>query len=115
MGTKYFRIDPAEKILLFLEDHKMFSSTAMVAKYLSYLEQSGLLDRVSGLVFGHYDHEESPEITVLLERPLEKHPMPLVRCHDFGHGANNALLPIGAQAVLDASGETLTFPERVTG
>lgn len=109
---KCFSIGKGEKYILFIEDHEMFGSPpAAVSKYFSHIEQSGLFENISGLIFGHYSNEKQPLIDKILERLGKRYGIPVVRSEDFGHGVNNAILPIGLPASLDADKQTLNFLE----
>ncbi len=108
---EYFAIDKDKNHILFLEDHKMFSTPAVLSKYFSHIAQSGLMDRVTGLIFGHYAEEETPEVDEILRRFGERFGIPVVRCEDFGHGANNAVFPIGISARFDADDGKFEFLE----
>ncbi len=111
MEGKFFKVDPKKRYLLFLEDHICFNPPPAVSRYLSHIGQSGLMNRVDGLLFGHYDEKPQPEIANILKRFGERYGIPVVWCDDFGHGENQAILPIGAKAHLDADKGTLTFLE----
>lgn len=108
---EYFRIDESQNYILFLEDHEKFSSPPVLSKYFSHIAQSGLMKHVSGVIFGHYSVQDHPQIDEILRRFGEKFGIPVVRCEDFGHGANNAVLPIGVRASLDAENCTFIFEE----
>lgn len=108
-GSGYFSFDPGKDYLLFLEDHEKFSGVAEVSSYLSHLEQSPLMERVRGLLFGHYALSEYPDLWQRLQRFGEKHGVPVIACDDFGHGTRHGVLPIGAMAKLDADAQTLDF------
>lgn len=110
-GGGYFAFDADRRYLLFLEDHEQFSEVAAVSSYLSHIEQSPLIHRVSGLIFGHYAQTQHPDLLSRLERFGQRHDVPVVYCDDFGHGVNHGILPIGLPAVLDADKQTLSFPE----
>lgn len=111
MEGKFFKADPKKRYILFLEDHICFNTPPAVSRYLSHIGQSGLMKQVDGLLFGHYDREPQPELHDLLRRFGERHQIPVVWCDDFGHGENQAILPIGAEAIMDADGGTLKFLE----
>ena len=113
-NSKYFEIDKTdknEKYILFIEDHEKFSTPAIVSKYFSHIEQSGLFECVTGLIFGHYSDDDQPLIDEILSRLGKKYEIPVIRNEDFGHGVNNAILPIGISAVLDTDNQTLNFLE----
>lgn len=111
-----------EKPILFLEDHEKFNESAAVSRYLSCLEQAGVFEKASGLIFGHYSenavhfYEETNKnkdeiVDEILFRIGEKHRIPVVRTDDFGHGEYNQILPIGGRAALDADEGTFFLYE----
>ena len=95
--------------LLFLEDHEKFFRMPHESNLLSRLEQSRLMPQVTGLVFGHYAEPVNQQLLARLTRLAEAWNIPVCYCDDFGHGANHAILPIGAQATLDADAQTLRY------
>ncbi|MGI6199217.1 MAG: S66 peptidase family protein [Christensenellales bacterium] len=109
LGGAYLPLDLGRDYLLFLESHERFSGVAEVSAYLSHIEQSPLIDRVRGLIFGHYSLQPNAQLMDRLARFGRKHRVPVVACDDFGHGVNHAILPIGQTAKLDADGQRLTF------
>lgn len=111
VGTPYLRLDEGERYVLFLEDHERFTRIAGVSMLLAYFEQSPLMERVTGLLFGSYADTLSQELLARLERFGQKHRIPVAYCDDFGHGANHAILPIGKGAALDTRANTLYFQE----
>jgi muramoyltetrapeptide carboxypeptidase len=106
----HFPYDKGEKYIMFIEDHLKFNNPAAVSKYFSHIEQSGFFEQVTGVIMGHYG-DASEEVTQILHRLAERHHVPVIRCEDFGHGENNAILPIGIKATLDTDSGTLTFLE----
>lgn len=109
LGGTYFSYDPEQKYLLFLEDYKDFSSVSAVSVYLSHVEQNPFIDRVSGLIFGHYSDDVPEDLLRRLKRFGEKHGVPVVYSDDFGHYTKHSILPIGVSAKLDADAQTLRF------
>ncbi len=109
LGGKYFPYSKEQKYLLFLEDYADFSEPASISMYLSHIEQSGFLSNVTGLLFGHYSNTKYPELLNRLERFGRTNKIPVVKNDDFGHGSNNAILPIGCHAKLNADSKTLLF------
>lgn len=101
-GNPYF-IPITEKHILFIEDHKMFSSPAIVSKWFSNLEMYGAFRNVAGLIFGHYSDEYESAIDPILARIGNKYSIPVVRCDDFGHGTYNSIFPIGIHASLSTA------------
>ena len=110
-GLPYYRETPDKDSLLFIEDHEAFSSPAVVSKWFSNMEHRGVFSRAVGLIFGHYSAADSPLIDGILYRIGEKYRIPVVRCEDYGHGANNAVLPIGIAAKLDTTSDTFALLE----
>ncbi|MHB1153921.1 MAG: S66 peptidase family protein [Eubacteriales bacterium] len=111
LSGKYFTFNKDRSYILFLEDHEMFSSPAVVSKYLSHIEQSPFINNIRGLIFGHYSTNPQPILLDILKRFSDKHKIPAMKCDDFGHGVNNAILPIGVSAKLDANNSSLIFLE----
>lgn len=109
VGGDYFRFEPEQKYLLFLEDHKDFSCVSAVSVYLSHVEQSRFIHNVSGLVFGHYSDDVPQDLLRRLERFGEKHNVPVIYTDDFGHYTKHSILPIGVPARLDTEAQKLQF------
>lgn len=110
-GLPYYSIDKSEKHILFIEDHEKFSPPAMVSKWFANLEQRGVFETVTGLIFGHFSTDEYPEIDAILLRIGEKYKIPVVRCEDFGHGRYQSVFPIGVRARLDTETNSFEFLE----
>ncbi len=110
IGTEYYREAP-DGCLLFLEDHEMFNAPAAVDRWITTLIQHGVLERAVGLIFGNYSEDNTPLIDRILYRVGERFDIPVIRCDDFGHGANKALLPIGIEAALDTEKSSFEFLE----
>ena len=111
LGGIYLPFDGDTPYILFLEDNERFSSPAVVSKYLSHIGQSPFIHNVRGLLFGHYSTEPQPILLDILKRFGDCHHIPVVKCDDFGHGENNAILPIGISAQLDTENSSLIFLE----
>ncbi len=108
-GGEYFSYDKNEKYVLFLEDYEKFSVVAAVSSYISHIEQSGFINCVSGLIFGHYSETVPPDLLARLKRFGDKHNVPVAYCDDFGHGVNHAILPIGIRCRMDVDRNTIEF------
>ncbi|GHU35587.1 peptidase S66 [Clostridia bacterium] len=108
-GNKYFDYDKSKKYILFLEDHEKFSSVGAVATYLAFIEQSAVMQSVSGVIFGHYSDAPSETLFGVFERFAKRNNIPAVYTDDFGHGTKHAIFPIGASARLDTITHTLEF------
>lgn len=111
LGSPYFKYNPQEKHLLFLEDHETFSGVAKVSSFLSHIEQSDFIHTVSGLIWGHYAQQTPVDLLNRLARFGEKHQVPVVYTDDFGHGVYHGILPIGIQGTLDATNKKLWFEQ----
>jgi muramoyltetrapeptide carboxypeptidase len=107
LGNKYFNIDKSKDYVLFLEDHVNFSSSWVIASYISHIEQSDL--HVKGLLWGHFAETEYPELTACLRRYGERNGIPVITCDDFGHGKNHGVLAIGKNVRIDAIGNRLEY------
>lgn len=105
LGTEYFPVDLNEPHILFLEDHRKFGGEDHVSALLGYIEQSGFMKSVTGLIFGNYSDSPCPNLYARLKLLGERRHIPVVYCDDFGHGANHAILPIGRPARLWTGGE----------
>ncbi len=117
LGTPY-EPDTRGKIL-FLEE--IGEEPYRVDRMLTQLWLAGKLQDAAGIALGHFVDCNSKEFqpsfpqtlsleTVLRDRfvPLQK---PTVYNLMFGHVRQNAVLPIGATATLDATAKTLTITE----
>lgn len=111
LNGNYLKYDACKKYILFIEDHIRFSSPAVISKYFSHIEQSGFMNYVTGLIFGHYSEEASPILNDILKRLSSKYNIPTIKCDDFGHGVNNAIIPIGLDAEIDTAKHSLSFKE----
>lgn len=110
-GLPWFSPDRTQRTILFLEDHEKFSAPSVVAKWFANLAHRGVFENADALIFGHYSDAENTLIDDILRRIGDKYRIPVARCEDFGHGSNNAVLPIGIHAALDTDKEILTFTE----
>jgi len=107
LNSCYFKLQ--NKYVLFLEDHEKFNDVATVSMFLSHIEQNEFINRVSGLIFGHYSEIINQDLMERLKRFGAKHNIPVAYCDDFGHGTNHAILPIGKNIVLNTIAKTLKF------
>ena len=109
MGGEFFPFDETQDYLLILEDHEAFNTPAEVSALLSHIGQSRLMKRIRGLIFGDYSDRHYEELDGMLRRFGLRYRIPVVYCHDFGHGRSHAVLPIGVRARLDADRLSLRF------
>lgn len=117
LGTPY-ALDPAGTIL-FLED--VNEKPYRVDRMLSQLHLAGVLDQVAGVVAGSFTagddvaadtaRLEEAEIGDILREYLGRCGKPVVLGFPVGHVADNATLPHGARARLDADAGTLEILE----
>ena len=110
-GLEYYPEIPCDSCILFIEDHEMFSSPAIVSKWFSNLEHRNVFKNVKGLIFGHYSASDNQLIDDILYRIGEKYDIPVVKCEDYGHGTNNSILPIGIPARLDTDKDSFELLE----
>lgn len=103
------RIPLDRKYVLFIEDHVKFNGIECESAHIGRLEQCGIMPHVTGLLFGNYCDPVNPYLLDRLRRLGEKWNIPVAYCDDFGHGANHAILPIGAHAVLDTDKCTMKY------
>lgn len=91
-----------------------------IDRALLYLEQSGKLAGVKGIVVGElagcewYDYTSAPRSKTLenvLEGRLGGLGVPVLYGLPLGHGASLATLPLGVEATVDADALTLTIDE----
>ncbi|MDE6845685.1 MAG: LD-carboxypeptidase [Lachnospiraceae bacterium] len=109
LGNSFFPYPADRKYILFIEELDKFRPVQEVSMLLTCIGQSCLMEQVTGVLFGHYSDEVSPELFEILERFGKKYNIPVAYCDDFGHGANHAIFPIGREAVLDTKNKTLLF------
>lgn len=110
-GLEYYPEIPYDSSILFIEDHEMFSTPAIVSKWFSNLEHRNVFKNVKGLIFGHYSASDNQLIDDILYRIGEKYDIPVVKCEDYGHGSNNSILPIGVSAKLDTEKDSFELLE----
>ena len=113
MGTPY-AIDPPAGAILCLEE--VGEDAYALDRMLCQFEEAGLIDRVRAIAFGEFYHcgpdEKAPyEWTVkeVLRAYAKKWGKPAVMDLPFGHGADNAWLPLGQRAGLEARLDGVRF------
>lgn len=113
VGTPY--LPSADGAILFLED--VGEAIYRVDRMMTQLRLSGLLDRVSGIVFGHFtDVKPNPGLgNFSLMDILRQHCEPLqVPCYFgamIGHVDQQSTVPVGARAEMDADKGVLSLRE----
>ena len=110
LGTPY-QIDAKENIL-FLEDTN--EAPYRIDRYLSQLRLAGVLDSVNGVILGDFttkNADDAKDIDRVLKEYFGKAKAPVLMKFPVGHQADNATLPHGANAELDADKGTLRLLE----
>ncbi|MBX3730091.1 MAG: LD-carboxypeptidase [Candidatus Sumerlaeia bacterium] len=113
MGTPY-EID-TRGALLFIEDVR--EAPYRIDRMLSTLALAGKLAEVNGVILGvfHRCEPEDPEDSLSLDQVLADYfaelGVPVVKNFPVGHVRDNATLPVGAMAELDATAGTLRVLE----
>lgn len=108
-GNRHFSFDENGKYILFLEDFERFSVVGAVATYLAFIEQSWMMQNITGVIFGHYSDTPPDTLFRCFERFAKRNNIPAVYTDDFGHGTKHAIFPIGVSARLDADAHLLEF------
>ncbi len=109
LGNRFFPYQLDKDYILFIEESEKFQSVQAVGAYLTCIGQSRLMERVTGMLFGHYSDDACPLLFEVLERFGKAYSIPIAYCDDFGHGDNHAIFPIGRDAILDTGNHTLSF------
>ena len=108
LSSKYMHYNE-DAYILFLESHEKYGTIGLTAEELAFLEQTPLMPKVKGLVFGHYSVETPHHLLRCLERFGQRHDIPVIYTDDFGHGTRHGILPIGLRAKLDAHAQSVAF------
>lgn len=99
--------------ILFIEDKGEVGYR--IDRMLTQIKQAGLLEGIAGLVLGDFidcgDVEEVHQIVLDL---FAGRGIPILAGLPAGHGRDNRVLPIGAEAVFDADNKTLEYTGAVT-
>lgn len=112
MGTPY-EIQTRGRIL-FIED--VDERPYRIDRFLSQLRLAGKLDDAAGVILGQFtgcvpDKEDSLSLDEVLDDYFGHSKVPVVRDFPLGHFKNNATLPVGGLAELDADAGTLRLLE----
>ncbi len=113
MGTPW-QIETKGRIL-FLED--VGEQPYRIDRFLRQLKHAGLLDGVAGVILGRWHKcvPDNPEKSMTLDEVFADYfsdaPYPVVAQFPVGHVRDNATLPLGVLAELDATALTLTLLE----
>ena len=103
--------------ILFLED--VGEDVYRIDRMITQLKLSGVLDQISGFVFGKCANcERSNSYSLTLDQVFDDHIKPLdipaFSGAMFGHIENNVTLPVGISASIDAQQGSITFAEAAT-
>jgi len=95
--------------ILFLESHEKYGKVGITAAELAFIEQTPFMNKVRGLIFGHFSNEAPYDLLRCLERLGKRHDIPVIYTDDYGHGTRHGILPLGARARLDADRQQVGF------
>lgn len=103
--------------ILFLED--VGENIYRIDRMLTQLKLSGILDRISGFIFGQCTNcERANTYGLTLRQVFDDHIRPLnipaFSGAMFGHLSNMVTLPVGLPAEMDARSGTIRIPEAAT-
>lgn len=110
LGTPY-EIETRGK-LLFIED--VGERPYRIERMLTHLKMAGKLDHVAGVVFGDFTkcYGEGPrDIREIISELFSTAPYPVMMGLSAGHGAENLMLPFGAEMRLDSHTGSLALLE----
>lgn len=115
MGSNY--LPDWEDSILFLED--VGEDIYRIDRMLTQLKLNGVLDKISGFVFGQCaDCERANPYSLTLEQVFDDHIKPLeipaFSGAMFGHLDNMLTLPVGVQGQIDAQRGTISLAEAAT-
>lgn len=91
----------------------------LIEQHLRALINTGLLDRIAGMIVGNFLYEDPLEWKRIdglssLSNILSEFSYPILYCPTFGHAPlENPILPIGASCTLDADAVTLQVIEQI--
>jgi muramoyltetrapeptide carboxypeptidase len=103
--------------ILFLEETN--EAQYRIDRMLTQLGQAGILPRVAGVVFGQCTNCTDPSgygnftLFEVLEQHLSPLGIPAFQLPLFGHGGQQAILPVGARCRIDAGAGTIALLEPV--
>jgi muramoyltetrapeptide carboxypeptidase len=103
--------------ILFLETSEEAPPPSAVDAYLTDLEQLGVFDQISGLVFGRpirYAPEQIEALWPVVRDRTAASGIPVLANVDLGHADPMLTLPIGAHAHLDAGAPDFSLTEPAT-
>jgi muramoyltetrapeptide carboxypeptidase len=107
-GSRYWV--PPDGAILFLETSEEAPSPAHVDSYLTDLEQAGVFDACTGLLFGRpmgYGEGDTEKLWEVVEARTAAAGIPILAGIDCGHTDPMITLPLGVPALLDADAQRL--------
>lgn len=112
LGTEYFP-DMQDKILL-IESYR--TSPNECQRRMAHLKQYGVFDKVKAVVVGYNyeiqkDGDNYPQMEDILLEYTKEYDFPIIKCNDFGHRIENAIIPIGVEARIDSDQEKIGIVE----
>jgi len=108
LGTPY--MPDLSSCILVLED--VGEASYSIDRTLNHLRQTGILERLSGLVFGQFtDCENGHFLPEILQEYAAFVNGPVVSGLPFGHTPYSVSLPVGRKCVLDAKNKLLVAVE----
>ena len=87
-------------------------SPLRIDRMLTHLKLAGVFDRVRGVALGKFTNAEisgpSLSLETIFNDLLQRYDIPVLSGLMIGHTEDQATLPIGGRAILDADKQTLT-------
>ncbi|MFP8488307.1 LD-carboxypeptidase [Gracilimonas sp. Q87] len=112
IGTDY--LPDLEGVILFLED--VGESVYRIDRLLTHLKMAGILDKISGFIFGKCTKCNSGSNSLQMGEVLKHHIKPLQIPAFYGamisHEDNNLTIPIGINTEMDADNMVIRFMEK---
>jgi len=101
--------------ILFVEDIPEFFDEAMIRTFFGYLGQTGILNRIHGILIGKVNEAASFDSRARIIRDIVSGTysctIPIVCGMNFGHSSPTCLLPYGALAQVDCDAKTISIME----
>ncbi len=109
-GTEYW--PDFTGAIFFVEAYEITPKACHAA--FSQLQQMGVFEQISGAIVGYIDSLQrkptpGPQMEEILTAMTAEYAFPILKANDFGHNCANTILPVGAEAALDADQQTLTI------
>lgn len=96
--------------ILFIED--IDEGLQTIEYQLHQLKNSGVLEKINGLIIGHIETKEK-NIDEIIKEIIAEYKFPIIKVDYFGHNINNFLtMPIGVKAVLDTQKKEFKLIEK---